>query len=283
MKVSYVSDLHLEFGNYPDILANDSGGDVLILAGDITVTTYLRKDRTDKDSTKNKARIKRLADDLFSKYDRVLYVMGNHEHYGSIYKRTYKNLREGLDELGLIEKVTILEDDHTVIDGVPFVGATLWSDFFNADPSAMYIAEKGMNDFHVIGSLDVDDINYFNKNDSRRITPEFILSVHKQSREYFDYIAKFYEKKDVVVISHHAPTYQSLNKIHSGNSLDGAYASNLSEFILDRPNIKYWIHGHCHMNTDYMVGNCRVLSNQRGYPSEESFNTFQGLQSFHIT
>lgn len=282
MKISYVSDLHLEFKDYPSILQKDEGGDVLILAGDITLANYLRVDRTDKDAKTAKSMFKKLKTDLLDKYTRVLYVIGNHEHYNCIYPNTYKTIRAGLDDLGLIEKVTLLENDHTVINGIPFIGATLWSDFFGGDESSMYTAERGMNDFHIIGSVDLDGVTYFNRHDKKRITPQFVLNVHRETLQYFDYITKLYSNKDCVVISHHAPTYKSLNSIHSGNSLDGAYASNLSEFILDRPNIKQWIHGHCHMNTDYMVGECRVLSNQRGYFGEPCYVNFSGLRSFEI-
>ena len=279
MKVSFVSDLHLEFKDYPSTFSKEEGGDVLILAGDILVANYIRADRTDKDARTVKRLVEKLKKDLFDKYTRVLYVVGNHEHYHGIYKNTHKTLRKGLDDMGLIDKVTILENDHTVIDGVPFIGATLWTDFFKGDESAMYIAERGMNDFHVIGSMDVDDMTYFNRHSKRSITPSFVLDVHKKSLEYFDYISKFYADKECVVISHHAPTYKSLNERHSGNTLDAAYASDLSDFMFDHPNIRHWIHGHCHMNTDYRVGDCRILSNQRGYPGEQSYANFNGLQS----
>jgi len=47
--------------------------------------------------------------------------------------------------------------------------------------------------------------------------------------------------------------------------VNGAYSSDLSEFILDRPQIKVWTHGHTHDTFDYMVGTTRVLCNPRGY------------------
>jgi len=34
------------------------------------------------------------------------------------------------------------------------------------------------------------------------------------------------------------------------------------------------------MNIDYMVGDCRVLSNQRGYHFEKSAQLFTGLKHF---
>jgi len=40
MKVAYVSDIHAEFLNYPN-LHNDQGGDVLLLAGDIFTASMI--------------------------------------------------------------------------------------------------------------------------------------------------------------------------------------------------------------------------------------------------
>ena len=83
-------------------------------------------------------------------------------------------------------------------------------------------------------------------------------------------------------MTHHAPTSKSVNIEHSGQTLDYAYFSDLSDFILVNPSIKYWVHGHTHMNVDYMVGDCRVLSNQKGYRFEKSAKYFTGTQSFEV-
>ena len=47
--------------------------------------------------------------------------------------------------------------------------------------------------------------------------------------------------------------------------MNGGFASNLSEFIMDRPQIKVWQHGHMHNVSDYMMGETRVVCNPRGY------------------
>jgi hypothetical protein len=47
--------------------------------------------------------------------------------------------------------------------------------------------------------------------------------------------------------------------------MNGAFASDLSEFIMDRPQIKLWTHGHMHNQSDYMMGTTRVVCNPRGY------------------
>jgi hypothetical protein len=71
--------------------------------------------------------------------------------------------------------------------------------------------------------------------------------------------------KKTIVMTHHAPTFQSVHPRYAGDILNHAYATDLSELILDNPNIKYWFHGHMHDSIDYMVGECRVLCNPRGY------------------
>jgi hypothetical protein len=58
--------------------------------------------------------------------------------------------------------------------------------------------------------------------------------------------------------------------------MNGGYHSDLSEFILDRPAIKLWTHGHTHEEFDYMIGDTRVVCNPRGYIGyEELANNFK--------
>ena len=52
--------------------------------------------------------------------------------------------------------------------------------------------------------------------------------------------------------------------------MNGGYSSDLSEFILDHPQIRLWTHGHTHDEFDYMVGTTRVVCNPRGYEGYEA-------------
>ena len=50
-----------------------------------------------------------------------------------------------------------------------------------------------------------------------------------------------------VVVGHHAPSKLSTHEQYANEHImNGAYSSDLSEFILDRPQIKLWTHGHTH-------------------------------------
>jgi hypothetical protein len=58
--------------------------------------------------------------------------------------------------------------------------------------------------------------------------------------------------------------------------MNGGYRSELSEFILDHPQIKLWTHGHMHDPFDYMIGTTRVVCNPRGYAGhDEQADVFQ--------
>jgi len=76
--------------------------------------------------------------------------------------------------------------------------------------------------------------------------------------------------KTVVVVGHHAPSKGSEHPKYKHDQLmNGAYNSRLENFILARPGIKLWTHGHTHEDFDYMIGSTRVVCNPRGYINYE--------------
>jgi Icc-related predicted phosphoesterase len=87
-----------------------------------------------------------------------------------------------------------------------------------------------------------------------------------------------------VVVTHHAPSKASIKPQYAGDHLmNGAYSSDLSEFILANPQIKLWTHGHTHDVFDYMIGSTRVVCNPRGYHLyEERADQFRA-DEFEIT
>ena len=55
----------------------------------------------------------------------------------------------------------------------------------------------------------------------------------------------------------------------SETQMNGGFYSDLSEFILDNPQIVLWTHGHVHQFFDYMIGTTRIVCNPRGYEGYE--------------
>jgi Icc-related predicted phosphoesterase len=94
-----------------------------------------------------------------------------------------------------------------------------------------------------------------------------------------------YADRKVVVITHHAPSFNSITEEYRRPSSyhgNGGYASELSEFILDHPQIKVWGHGHVHSRHDYTIGTTRVLANPRGYAGHEQCAEDFTVQSFEV-
>ncbi len=80
-----------------------------------------------------------------------------------------------------------------------------------------------------------------------------------------------------MVVGHHSPSFQSVADAYKSEYLmNGAYHSSLEEVILDRPQIKLWTHGHTHHPFDYVIGECRVVCNPRGYHQEYGFSEDTG-------
>jgi Icc-related predicted phosphoesterase len=256
MKVKVVSDLHLEFSG---ITIENDGADVLVLAGDILVADRL--DHKDLYNLTPEAVFANLVvnffDDVSRKFKHVVYIAGNHEYYHGKLRKTHQ-LLTGL--CNMFANVHFLEKQSVVLEGVLFVGGTLWTDLNKGDPVTVYTIQEGMSDYKRIRN---DDYGF------RRLRPADTASEHRRTiKQWSEFIANT-ECESVIVVSHHAPTFLSLRSNGKMSALDYAYGSDLSNFILDTPKIKLWIHGHTHDPADYLVGDTRVVCNPRGYVSKD--------------
>jgi predicted phosphohydrolase len=240
MEVKIISDLHLEFGG-PEF---DPGhGDILILAGDIVCA---------KNIVKNYDYAK-FFEKASKQFNRTLMVMGNHEHYGYNVSKTYGRIVQHLPD-----NIRLLEDEMEIIEDWMFIGSTLWTDCNKADPITLYHLNGNMNDFQIcqIGET------------YRKFRSEDAVVVHRASRRYIDKcITDAAElNKKAFVITHHAPHENSVDEMYKHDPImNGGYRSDLTEMMLDRPQLRYWVHGHMHNTSDYMIDSCRVIANPRGY------------------
>lgn len=274
MKVNVISDLHLEFD---DLIL--PGGDVLILSGDICEAKNVKKDQYSENAVqfkfehKRSDRYIRFFVEECAKYKHVIYVMGNHEHYGFRFNKTYNHLKENLPD-----NIILLEKESVEIEGVLFVGATLWTDCNNADPITMYTLRQGMNDYRVIQN------HYEDKNLYYKLIPEFTYADHVKAKRFIGKTAEENPDKTIVAVTHHSPSKRSINpKYEKDFYMNGGYSSNLDEFVMDHPNIKFWTHGHTHDTFDYMIDQCRVVCNPRGYSGyEERARNFDPTIGFEI-
>lgn len=187
-----------------------------------------------------------------------VYVAGNHEFYKGSIK---EGLEDGKSAAEQFSNVHFLENDIAVIDGVRFIGATLWTDYRIEGHSevAMFHARERMNDYRQIAKQ---------RNPWKRFVPETAFRMHQQSRLFIETALKVDPAKTVVV-THHLPDARSIPLRFQGDLLNAAYASDLSDVIESR-RPALWVHGHTHDSCDYQVGDTRIVCNPRGYDDENN-------------
>lgn len=279
MKIAVCSDVHLEFGALE--LENPGGVDVLILSGDILVARDLMEhDPHGIIDFGKSSRYHKFFQECSARFPHVIYIAGNHEHYHGDFKHTLSDIKK---RFSYLENVHVLDKEVFELDDTVFVGGTLWTDMNREDPMTLHAISRMMNDFRCVdnSNREVSFKTFDVTEDGRQIPtfrtrparfcPEDAVEEHKKM---LDYIRVVYEGmppwKQMVVVGHHTPSHTSCHPRYKDDQLmNGGYHSDLSEFILDRPGIKLWTHGHTHEIFDYMVGDTRVVCNPRGYIGHE--------------
>ena len=266
MKIKLVSDLHLEFSDIN--IKNDQNYDVLILGGDICIAQDLHD--FPEQNVRTAAMLEMLSSrqekaqrfrDFFKRcsfqFPHVIYIMGNHEFYHGKFYAAVDYMR---DECAKYPNVYMLEQDTKIINDVVFVGGTLWTNMNKRDPLTMHAVKDMMNDFRIV------------RNDQRGYAAMSALDVairHDKTLGYIKLIVQEHKDKKCVVVGHHAPSFKSVSEQYASQTLmNGGYASDLSEFIMDHPQIVLWTHGHMHQPFDYVIGETRVVCNPRGYEND---------------
>jgi len=253
MKIQLVSDLHMEFA---PIEIENAGADVLVLSGDIIVAQYFTRSEASPYS-KIAAEWREWFERTCSRFERVYYVLGNHEHYKGRFYETALILQE---TLGHIQNLVILDNAIDRWQGFTIVGTTLWTDF-NRDNFKAMMVKDGLNDYKLIEG-----------HDYRKLTPANVLGYHDEALRVIGSACSW---PQVLVFGHHGPSYRSITPEYGSGQwahLNPGYVSHLDSFIESRPEIKLWTHGHVHSSHDYTIGETRIVANPRGYANKSGQN-----------
>jgi Icc-related predicted phosphoesterase len=188
----------------------------------------------------------------------IIAVLGNHEFY----KRCWRDELAQARSVAPLYGVHLLENDTLTLNGVRFIGATLWTDYqlFGAHnlPLAMSAAATGLRDHKRIK---------WSKQPWRRFRPQEALLLHKRSRAFITQTLAEPVTGPTVVVTHHAPHPGSLHPRYANDLISAAYVSDLTPLI-ESGKPALWVHGHVHASFDYRVGDTRVLCNSHGYGTE---------------
>jgi predicted phosphodiesterase len=233
MKIRLLSDLHTEF-RLPYKTADFAeyrGEDVLVLAGDIASGNANVMDVIKFFKAQG--------------FPNIVYVPGNHEYYGGNFTEFNEKMQDKCDRCA---NVYYLNPGQVEIDGVLFVGGTLWTNFADS-PISQWHAKRSINDFRVIKNFDVS-------------------VAYDTYYQHVDFIKTAYETRNnrkVVVVTHFLPARECIAPRWQGpDLLNDYFANNLGEYISGMSDTT-WLFGHTHDATSIELGTTRVIANPHGY------------------
>lgn len=224
MKVQLISDLHFEF-------MKDRGesfveglpvvGDVLVIAGDL-IPARLGLEK---------------ALGLFcNKFNKVLYIQGNHEFYGTPKSISDVEIREARAKYNNLH---VLDEDVVDIGGQRFLGTTLWFRRTNVS-----------EDMKVFWS----DFNH---------CPDLWQWVYSKNQKALRFLEKEMQEGDVI-ISHHLPSLACVHERYAKEDSNCYFVCEMDDLIQER-NPAYWLFGHTHESMNVTIGKSKLISNPSGY------------------
>jgi hypothetical protein len=251
MLIRLASDLHNEFGwsDYESMIPPmpEDLNTILAVPGDIDVGVQAADE---------------FLPEMCSRFDHVLYVLGNHEFYHNELTEVAGEIKS---EMSDFPNFTLLDDETTVLRGVRFIGSTLWTNVARRNPTAMVYVAQGMMDYECI------------KLNGSRLRVTDTIERHEEAMEFIESVLEVPFSGPTVVLTHHLPSFRSVHPMfRSGHAqaLNPGFYSDL-DHVLKFYDIDYWLHGHTHQTSEYEVGGTKVRMNPRGYgevPENRKYN-----------
>jgi len=271
VNIQLLSDLHLE--SHPHFAAQPlAGADVLVLAGDIG--SY------QQDSALTRLGVPDFGLARFSPRPvheggagwptPVFFVPGNHEYDGLEFDEAHQRLRQACERWDLIW----LEQESVVLQGVRFVGCTLWSDFDGlssatgpaandaeaAAPGALAEHLKARDKAFRAANF------YLRKNHSLQagapMLAEQLRELALQSQRWLRQALATGFDGPTVAVTHFAPSLLSADPRYGLTPGTAGFCNALDDLL---PAAQLWLHGHLHCAQDYVSRGCRVVANPLGY------------------
>jgi hypothetical protein len=267
MNVQYVSDIHTEFYKLKNVPEVKPIAECLALCGNIGYPF----------SDVYKKFIENCAKDF--KY--VFVIAGNHEYYQNPNKRRpMPEINKKIYEVcGLYKNVFYLQNDFVCISedktmlyygddvkAIPgdtkyiIIGTTLWS-FIPQE--AKYLITKLVSDYQNIYKDSDETYNYptVTVNDINRL---YLMNIEWLFKvlQIIDYVPC---NPKVMVITHHAPSFDLLDKEKINPNIIHSYASEADSFF--KKTIHFWLFGHAKQNIQKMIDKTLFASNCMGFPS----------------
>lgn len=264
MKIQLLSDLHLEV--HPKLqIAPAPDADLLILAGDIG--SYQRGSQLED----NDFGLRRFSPRHGWPVP-VLFLPGNHEYDMLDFDETHDRLRRLCQELGMIW----LERETQVLQGVRFVGTTLWSDFDALAGGHAAAAKASLSEVLQGREKAFRAANFYLRKagTTRHGQPMLAPQVREQALLCQDWLEQALQQDfdgPTVAVTHFAPSLLSADRRYGLTPGTAGFCNSLDHLL---PHAQYWLHGHLHAPSRYQCAGCQVRANPLGYARKNEQDFF---------
>ncbi|KAL5625080.1 hypothetical protein BROUX41_005140 [Berkeleyomyces rouxiae] len=264
----YMSDLHLELCSQYATFEFQPTAPYLILAGDIGYLTDPRLEEFLNAQTR--------------RFEKVFFVPGNHEFFGTTYTNGIRLARAMASRLG--PNFVLLQQDRTILTlpnslatatktaeanakrRIHVLGCSLWSDIPMQSSEAVRAC---VSDFKKIDDWSIEAHNHAHRSDVAWLRAELATitpTLQPQDR--------------ILVVSHHAPVMAGASAPDkAGSPVSCAFATDLLKGALDAKAVTAWVYGHTHYSNAIVRGNTTLLANQRGYLFPENDDGFESKRA----
>jgi hypothetical protein len=268
--IQVISDIHLEFYNsYPKIkpLAK-----YLFLAGDIGTI-----------SNEFDTKVKDFLSYCSENWEKIFYVVGNHEFYQ---KKEFAHQKISFEELELkynkicdqFHNIHLLNDTSVQLEfGLDVYGTTLWTSNYGCP----YDITDELNDYNMIAIKSKTNPKY-----NVLLNEEYI---NIKSQNQFDKLKNYLDtnKSKSIILTHFPPIRENTSNpkyLSQPDYLANYFSWNNIHTKLNTSNIVSWISGHTHWSYDINLNNIKFISNQMGYKKEclEGETKFEPSKVFEI-
>ncbi len=265
MNIQLLSDVHLE--THPNFLPTCSAdADVLVLAGDIGSyqTGSMLFDKNDADFGLARFSPRK---DLAAWPVPVFFVPGNHEYDGMPFEDAHARLQETCARL----HITWLHQRVEILNGVRFVGCTLWSDFEALVPpkAALSVQMKAREKAERAADFYLRKTGTFWKGDA--FLSGAVRTQSQADQAWLTDALRAPFDGPTVVITHFAPSLKSADPRYGLTPGTAGFCNALDHLL---PQASLWLHGHIHCAHDYVHEGCRVVANPYGYARKNEQQAF---------
>ena len=200
--------------------------------------------------------------EMSKRFKAVVFCLGNHDYWSANFDKIHRKIAAHIADQKLLN-VFCLNNSSVELDGVRYIGGTLWTDLRRGDPLTVLGAPSVMSDFKYIRA----------GSDYSKFSTTHWLDAHRATKNYIFEALGTSPQQPTIVVTHHLPTYRCISPEFKHGPYGSYYASDLDALIYDASvgtGLLAWFHGHTHDNCHVTDLGAPIIANPFGYLTTQS-------------